>query len=153
MEESLSAEDRWNTCCVLHYGAVVYFGDFTGGEVFYPHFDNQGNFIGNRIPYEEGRELRVQPEPGDLVIHGALKNHAHGVHNITSGFRYAYSNFVLPVSKNPGTFPLYNTKENDERWEKGPTEWLTPIGFKWEPSETLKKELLTEDAGKINYKN
>lgn len=152
MEENLSAEDRWNTCCVLHYGAIVYFGDYTGGEVFYVHYNENGEFEGNRTPYIEGRELKLQTKPGDLVIHGALSNHAHGVHNIKSGYRYAFSNFVLPSEKNPGTFPLYNTKENDERWNSGPTEWLTPINFKWEPSETLKEELKTDKAKKVNYR-
>lgn len=151
MEENLTVTDLWNTCCILSYGAVIYFGKFEGGEVFYPHINSDGVFEGNRIPFEEGRELRYQPEAGDLVIHGALSDHAHGTKPVTSGYRYAYSNFVMRVSKAPGTFPLYNTKENDERWEKGPSEWMTPIGFVWEPSESLKADL---EAGitEVRYK-
>jgi hypothetical protein len=147
MNEDLTVEDRWNTCCVLQYGAVVYFGEFEGGEVFYPHINKDGVFEGGQTPLKEGRELRVSPQPGDLVIHGALSNHAHGVHEITKGYRYAFSNFVLPASKNPGTFPAYGTKENDERWQAGWEEWTKPIGFKWEPSESLKEEI----AQGINY--
>lgn len=152
MQENLTVEDRWNTCCVLSHGAVVYFGDFDGGEVFYPHINSDGKFEGGLVPLNENRELRIQPEPGDLVIHGAHNDYAHGVHKIKSGYRYAFSNFVLPASKNPGTFPAYDSKENDERWNKGIPEWLTPINFIWEPSESLKKDIEEGRAGAINYK-
>lgn len=152
MEEDLTVEDRWNTCCILSHGLVVYFGDFKGGEVFYPHINLEGKFEGGSIPFKENRELKIQPEPGDLIIHGAHNDYAHGVHKITSGYRYAYSNFVLPASKNPGTFPAYDSQENDERWNKGISEWLKPIGFKWEPSESLKKDIEEGKIGAINYK-
>ena len=81
-----------------------------------------------------------------MLIHGALNDYAHGVHEVTSGTRYAYSNFVLPVTKHPGTFPLYGTKENEERWNAGVDEWLTPIDFKWEAPDTLKQQM--EEVGK-----
>lgn len=143
MEEDLVAVDRWNTCCVLHYGAIVYFGEFEGGEVFYPHFNKEGVFNYDE-EWSEDEYLRVQPEPGDLIIHGALNDYAHGVDTITSGTRYAYSNFVLPSSKNPGTFPAYGTKENEDRWNSGTFEWLKPIGFEFKPSPKLQEEI---DAG------
>jgi hypothetical protein len=138
MEEDLVAEDRWNTCCVLHYGAIVYFGEFEGGEVFYPHYNKNGEFAES---WPEDEVLRIQPVAGDLIIHGALDDSAHGVDTITSGIRYAFSNFVLPAKKNPGTFPEYGTKENEERWSKGIAEWMTPIDFKFKPSEQLQKEI------------
>lgn len=141
MESDLTAEDKWNTCCVLHYGAIVYFGDWEGGEVFYPNVRNDGTWVGDNIPFKEGNELSVKPKSGDLIIHGAHDDYAHGVKEITSGVRYAFSNFVLPVDKNPGTFPIYGTKENEDRWKAGIAEWATPINFKWEPSDSLKKEL------------
>ena len=144
MAEDLAAEDRWNTCCVLHYGAIVYFGEFEGGEVFYPHVRNDGTWVGDNIPLKEGNELRVKPNRGDLIIHGSHNDFAHGVHKITSGTRYAYSNFVLPVEKNPGTFPIYGTEENKKRWEKGIDAWMEPVNFKWEPSEGLAKKLKEE---------
>lgn len=146
MEQGLTVEDKWNTCCVLHYGAIVYFGEWEGGEVFYPHIDKDGSFVGNNIPFKNGTELSVKPNPGDLIIHGALDDYAHGVKEITSGYRYAYSNFVLPSEKNPGTFPLYGTKENDERWEQGQRVWLSPIGFKWEIPENVKEELAKSNS-------
>lgn len=144
MEEELIASDVWNTCCVIHYGAIVYFGEFEGGEVYYPNLDSEGNFVGGAKPLADGNEFRVKPNAGDLIIHGAHTDTYHGVKTITSGVRYAFSNFVLPVEKNPGTFPVCGTKENEERWNKGWNEWLKPINFEWKPSEKLQKEI---DAG------
>lgn len=112
MASELTQHDRWNTCCVLHYGLCIYFGDFEGGEVFYPNISSEGVVVGL-----EGNEkcLEVPVEPGDLVIHGALEDYAHGVRKVTKGSRYTFSNFVLPKEKNPGTFPNYGTPENAER--------------------------------------
>jgi len=148
MEADLTGQDKWNTCCVLHYGAIVYFGDWEGGDVFYPHVNKDGVWIGDNAPLREKNELRVSPGRGDLVIHGALDDYAHGVHEITSGTRYAFSNFVLPASKNPGTFPLYGTKENEDRWNDGGASgpWLEPIDFEWQPPESLKKQLEENNA-------
>jgi hypothetical protein len=56
-------------------------------------------------------DIEVLPEPGDMVIHGALRQHRHGVKEVESGERYAFSNFSLPYSKNPGTFYAINTPE------------------------------------------
>jgi hypothetical protein len=111
MEEELTQIDRWNTCCIIHYGLVVYFGEFTGGETYYPRLN-----------------LEYAVQPGDLVIHGAYTDCEHGVKEVTSGVRYAYSNFMLPIEKNPGTFPSYGTKEDAERKERGLIKvWNTPI--------------------------
>jgi hypothetical protein len=111
MEEELTQIDRWNTCCIIHYGLVIYFGEFTGGETYYPRLN-----------------LEYAVQPGDLVIHGAYTDCEHGVKEVTSGVRYAYSNFMLPIEKNPGTFPSYGTKEDAERKERGLIKvWNTPI--------------------------
>jgi hypothetical protein len=111
MEEALTQPDRWNTCCIIHYGLVIYFGEFTGGETYYPR-----------------QNLDCQVEPGDLVIHGAHTDCEHGVREVTSGIRYAYSNFMMPIEKNPGTFPSYGTPEDLERKKEGLIEvWNVPI--------------------------
>ena len=110
MEEELTQNDRWNTCCIIHYGLVVYFGEFTGGETFYTKLD-----------------LEYAVQPGDLIIHGAHYDTEHGVREVTSGVRYAYSNFMLPIEKNPGTFPSYNTLEDLQRKKEGYKVWNTPV--------------------------
>ncbi len=111
MEEALTQPDRWSTCCIIHYGLVVYFGEFTGGETYYPR-----------------QNLDYAVQPGDLIIHGAHTDCEHGVREVTSGIRYAYSNFMLPIEKNPGTFPSYNTKEDLERKAAGLADvWNVPI--------------------------
>ena len=92
--EDLTLPDVWSTCCILEFGVCVYFGEFTGGEVFYPKQD-----------------IVLAVQPGDLVIHGALEDYAHGVKPVLSGSRYTYSNFCLEASKNPGTFYNYGTEE------------------------------------------
>lgn len=109
MEEELTVPDVWGTCCYLSYGVIVYFGDFTGGEVYYPN---------------QGVEIAVQP--GDLVIHGALKEYEHGVAKVKSGHRFAYSNFALKPEKNPGSFYNYGTKEYEE-YSKDLTKWALPL--------------------------
>lgn len=152
MEDELIASDIWNTCCVIHYGAIVYFGEWEGGEVYYPNINSEGKFIGNFEPYNNDSELRVKPNAGDLVIHGSLSAETHGVKKITSGSRYAFSNFVLPVSKNPGTFPIYGTKENEERWSKGWREWITPQNFVWQPSQKLQEEI-DQGITSVRYRN
>lgn len=111
MEEELTQFDRWNTCCIIHYGLVVYFGEFTGGEAYYPRLN-----------------LEYAVQPGDLIIHGAHTDCEHGVKEVISGIRYAYSNFVLPIEKKPNTFPAYNTPEDLERKAAGLTNvWNAPI--------------------------
>jgi hypothetical protein len=108
----LSQVDVWKTCCELDYGLVAYFGDFKGGEVFYVNIDKDGN---KKNASEENNQLIVKPERGDLIIHGAFNPHAHGVKPVTSGKRYAFSNFVLKSEDNPGTFYNYKTAEYYEQ--------------------------------------
>lgn len=107
----LIAPDMWKTCCRLHYGLVIYFGDFEGGEVYYPNINKEGEFIGNFIPFNENNELLIKPENGDLVIHGAHGDCGHGVKEVTKGVRFAFSNFVIPSHTNPGTYFNYKTEE------------------------------------------
>ena len=71
-----TSNDDFNTCAITKYGAVAYFTDnFEGGELYYP-------LLG----------LKIKPKSGDLLIHGALIR--HGVAEVTSGIRYAYSTFL-----------------------------------------------------------
>jgi hypothetical protein len=108
-EDMLTQNDKWNTCCIIHYGLVVYFGEFEGGENYYP---------------KQNIEFKVNP--GDMVIHGAHDDTMHGVREVTSGYRYAYANFVLPKEKNPGSFYAYDTEAHEKR--KNNLElWLTPL--------------------------
>jgi hypothetical protein len=109
MNESLTVPDVWGTCCLLTYAAITYFGDFTGGEVYYPNQD-----------------ITVPVQPGDLIIHGALKEHMHGVQGVKSGHRYAFSNFALAPEKNPGSFYNYGTEEYKE-YSKNLSQWHTPL--------------------------
>jgi hypothetical protein len=108
-EHTLTNVDRWSTCCLLDYGVITYFGEFTGGETFYPELG-----------------VEVAPQPGDMIIHGAHSKHKHGVREVTSGIRYAFSNFSLKPEKNPGTFSNYGTKEHEEQLSKGLDKWMTP---------------------------
>lgn len=104
----LSQVDVWKTCCELDYGLVAYFGNFEGGEIFYTNIDKDGNK--NEAVGEENR-LTIKPERGDLIVHGAFDPHTHGVEKVTSGVRYAFSNFVLKAEDNPGTFHNYKSPE------------------------------------------
>jgi len=115
--DQLTQTDRWSTCCLLSYGAVVYFGDFTGGEVYYPNVS-----VNKRMDFE------VKVEPGDLIIHGALAPYEHGTRPTRTGKRYAYSLFILEAGKNPGTFYNYGTKECELQIKNdGLDAWLTPL--------------------------
>jgi hypothetical protein len=120
-EHMLLSDDTWSTCCVLDYGAVVYFGDFDGGEINYPFIN-----------------IKYKPEKGDLVIHGAHYDCSHEVQEVTKGLRYAYSLFVLPRDRNPGSFYDYKTAEDLER-RKNPSDWVEPL---------FPNPLLTKEAQK-----
>lgn len=111
--EELTMPDMWSTCCLLEFGVVVYFGEFTGGEVYYPN-----------------QNITIPVQPGDLVIHGALDDYSHGVKEVTSGSRFAYSNFSLRADKNPGTFYNYGSdeyKEKTQDLEFVRSKWQTPL--------------------------
>lgn len=109
MSEELTVPDLWSTCCLLSWGVCVYFGEFTGGEIYYPN-----------------QNIEIPVQPGDLVIHGAHKSHEHGVRPIKTGVRYSFSNFSLKTEKNPGSFYNYGTEEHKER-QKDINKWLQPL--------------------------
>lgn len=109
-EHLLTNDDFWSTCALLEYGVIVYFGEFEGGEVFYPELD-----------------MEVAPQPGDLVIHGATPRWKHGVRKVKSGRRYAFSNFSLRADKNPGSFYNYGTDEYNKAMSGGWQNWINPL--------------------------
>ena len=71
--------------------------------------------------------IEVAPQPGDLVIHGATPRWKHGVKEVTSGTRFAFSNFALPAQKNPGSFYNYKTEEFYNQTKDGLDTWVNPL--------------------------
>lgn len=117
-DEQLTSTDKWSTCCIIDWGMVTYFGNWEGGEVYYPN-----------IKAADGVSvLSYKPEPGDTVLHKTTHPYEHGVSEVISGRRYAYSNFVLKTEKNPGTFYNYGTEDHINR-SKNIDKWLCPL---WE---------------------
>lgn len=110
MEHKLTQLDRWKTCCRLSHGIVTYFGDYEGGNIYYPNIEKDSS-IKNR-PGDKEDCLEVTVRPRDLVIHGACHPWEHGVRQITSGTRYAYSNFCMEKDHAPGTFELFNPEKH-----------------------------------------
>jgi len=129
MEEELSQLDTWTTCCVLEYGVIAYFGEFEGGEVYYGNFNPDGTLKDG--PGDVNNCLEYKPEEGDIVIHGATDKWTHGVREITSGTRYAYSNFCLLAKDNPGTFFNYGSTEYymqiGDKSEEKLQQWNRPV--------------------------
>lgn len=119
----LSQVDTWKTCCELDYGLVAYFGNFEGGEIFYPNINKDGT----RKEGEGNPEdcLVYKPSRGDVAIHGAFTPHAHGVRPVSSGRRYAYANFVLKPENNPGSFYNYKTPEYYKQVGDGSPKYLS----------------------------
>lgn len=107
--ENVVGDDAWGTCPLVSWGVVVYFGNWEGGEIFYPQFD-----------------LEYLPEPGDMIIHSAFSPWEHGVKPVTKGKRYAYSLFALETHKNPGSFYNYGTEECKIAQED-PYSWSSPL--------------------------
>lgn len=125
--EQLVSTDRWSSCCIISYGAVIYFGDFTGGEIFYPSIDKDGKTAFDRKNEPDRECLSYAPQPGDLVIHDSHSPWEHGVTEVKSGKRYAYSLFVMHKDANPGSFYNYNTKESNDQIENDLQSWGTPL--------------------------
>lgn len=125
----LSQIDSWSTCCELDYGLVAYFGDYEGGELYYPNINPDGTV---KDGSEVGDEcFEYKPEKGDVVIHSAFHPYNHGVREVTSGIRYAYANFVLKAIDNPGTFYNYGTpeykKQIGNKTYKEVIAWMEPL--------------------------
>lgn len=123
----LTQVDIWKTCCELDYGLIAYFGNFEGGEIYYTNINPDGT----KRETEGGEVLTYKPERGDVVIHGAFNPHTHGVRPVTSGVRYAFSNFVLKPEANPGTFYNYKTPEYyaqiGDKSKERIKDWSTPL--------------------------
>jgi hypothetical protein len=94
--------------------------------------------------------VEVYPEPGDMVIHGALRRHRHGVKEVESGERYAFSNFALPYSKNPGTFYTFNSPEYNNIRHNDP-DYIIKLNINLMPDAGTVPENPTDDLH--NYKN
>jgi len=132
--KAIISPDVWNTCCRLHYGLVVYFGEFEGGEIYYPKINKHGEAIDTNMQNEMDNELVIKPCNGDMIIHGSHSDCSHGTRPITNGIRFAYSNFVIPSHVNPGTFYDYNSKDYFKQinWIKNDPEnrwstWCNPV--------------------------
>lgn len=141
----LSQTDTYKTCCELDYGVVAYFGNFEGGEIFYPDINPDGTKKDEwQLIDKNSSSFEYKPENGDLVIHCAFDPYSHGVREVTKGIRYAFSNFSLKAKDNPGSFYNYKTKEYYEQIgdknEQSIKKWLEPL--KWNPQfspEAVKK--------------
>jgi hypothetical protein len=114
-EEDLTQKDPWSTCALIDYGMVAYFGEFEGGETYYPKFRKDGSLREEEGPGDINDCLEIKPEAGDVIIHRAVMPWSHGVRNVTSGVRYAFSNFVMKSVNNPGSFYNYKSPEYMEQ--------------------------------------
>ena len=110
MEHELTQLDRWSTCCRLSHGVVAYLGDYEGGEIFYPNIESDGRIKDRPGDPEDCLEVNVRPR--DVAIHGATHPWEHGVRKITSGIRFAYSNFCMEKEHAPGTYELFNPEKH-----------------------------------------
>jgi hypothetical protein len=127
----LSQLDIWSSCCELDYGIVAYLGNWEGGAIFYPNIDVDGT------PKKVSGDIsdpcfEYNPQRGDIVIHSAFKPYEHGVREVTSGVRYAFSNFSMKKEDNPGTFYNYGTPEyieqvGDKSIETLSKSWIFPL--------------------------
>ena len=66
------------------WGLVVYFNEFEGGEIYYPH-----------------QNIEYKPNAGDLIVHSAEENCLHGVKPVKSTVRYSHSNHLFEKIKIP----------------------------------------------------
>jgi len=142
----LSQDDKYDTCCVIDYGLVAYFGNFEGGSIYYPSIGKdakpkESNFNDECFEYT--------PKRGDLIIHSAFDPYGHGVREVESGIRYAFSNFVLKAEDNPGTFYNYKTEEYYKQiGNKTPEEqdkWMIPL--KSNPMFTKERIKMMQESG------
>ena len=121
----IESHDVWQTCCILDYGIIAYFGEFTGGAVYYPHIRKDGSVM--EADRDDKNCFEVQPEPGDVVIHAAYHPWEHGVRDVDTGIRFSFANFVLKREENPGTFHNYKTPEYYEDVKGDLTQWVKPL--------------------------
>ena len=57
--DKLISDDGYDTCPLKTWGIVVYFGDFEGGEIFYPNFDLE-YLKGNAYSYYLSNKLKCE---------------------------------------------------------------------------------------------
>jgi hypothetical protein len=76
-DPKIKINENENKRCVL-YGIVVYFSNFTGGEIYYPE-----------------QNVFFKPEPGDLVMHATSKYCKHGVKPVIEGTRYSIAPYIV----------------------------------------------------------
>jgi len=126
-EDMLTQLDEYSTCCIIDYGLVMYMGDWTGGAIFYPNLNPDGS-VKMHENVQEGC-FEYSPEPGDIIIHSAHTPYEHGVREVESGIRFAYSNFVLKNEENPGSFYTYKSPEYYEQISKKDfiVDWIMPL--------------------------
>jgi len=126
----LSQNDLWKTCCELDYGVCAYFGDFEGGEIFYPNVNSDGTLKTTNEDFAKDC-FQYKPQKGDIVIHSAFDPYNHGVRDVVSGTRYCFSNFSLKTIDNPGTFHIYDTPEYHKQLGGRTVEeikaWMVPL--------------------------
>ena len=73
----INIQDHESKRCVL-YGIVVYFSEFTGGEIYYPQ-----------------QSVSFKPGPGDLVMHSTKRYCEHGVKPVIDGTRYSIAPYIV----------------------------------------------------------
>jgi hypothetical protein len=154
-EDEIFEIDVWSACCSLQYGVCAYFGNFTGGEIYYPNINPDGTIKnGTDLSKERLEEpcLVISPEPGDIIIHGACKPYDHGTKPTYSGNRFVFSNFALNSEDNPGTFYNYKSPEwyNQIGKYEDPTlqqinEWASPLKVNPKFAEVIEEKIKAQD--------
>jgi hypothetical protein len=76
-DPSLDFPEKILKRCVK-YGVVIYFSQFTGGEIYYPN-----------------QNVVFTPEPGDMIIHSTNKYCKHGVKPVIDGIRYSMAPYLV----------------------------------------------------------
>jgi CDGSH-type Zn-finger protein len=147
MEHHLTQLDRWSTCCRLSHGIVTYFGDYAGGEIYYPNIEKDGT-VKNK-PEDPDDCLVVDVKPRDFVIHGALHPWEHGVREVTGGKRYAYSNFCMEKEHAPGTFELFDP--NKHPYMKDEEEIMNWVKTVYPETTFCKKKCICGNSADLPY--
>jgi len=125
--DMLTQPDSYSTCSLIDYGLVAYFGDFTGGDIYYPSFGKDGQLRPQEQHQDMDEAFSYKPEPGDIVIHSAYSPYEHGTKPVLSGVRYAFSGFATEAAMAPNTFYHYKSPEYIEHISPKTQEAL----YKW----------------------
>jgi CDGSH-type Zn-finger protein len=147
MEHNLTQLDRWSTCCRLSHGIVTYFGNFEDGQIFYPNIEKDGSPKNREGDVFDCLEIEVKAR--DMVIHGAVAPWEHGVRKISSGNRYAFSNFCMEKEHAPGTFELFNPEKHlNMTDEKEIIKWVKNV---YPETTFCKKKCICGDSADFPY--